>query len=152
MRVSFAFVFMFLGLLSSPCHSIVLELFGVSSKGEKVLLAEGDYFLQEQNNGRPIYIGAKRYGFCELAASEVEGEFLVRCSRRIGASPFLVYKQDLDRGKKPYYQAAEEIYKRNYPTDNESENYGPEFGGYYRCIFGCKPAYAKILVKVLYRD
>lgn len=152
MRVSFAVVFVIFGGLSNPCHSIVIELFGISAKGEKVLLAEGDYALQEQNNGRPIYTGTEKYGFCDLAAGDVEGEFLVRCSRRVGASPFLVYKSDKDQAKTAYYREAKAIYKRNFPDDSRNDNYSQDFGGYYRCISGCNPAYAKILVKVLYRD
>ncbi|MEQ1589194.1 MAG: hypothetical protein ABL902_02435 [Gallionella sp.] len=137
---------------TTPSYAMVLELFGISKSGEKVLLAEGDYALQVQNKGRVVYTGLPKYGFCELAASEVEGEFLVLCSRQIGEKPNLIYKSDKDEEKKPLYRKAKAIYKRNFRGIKESENYSRDFAGYYRCIKGCQAIYADLLVKVIYRD
>ena len=97
MRVSFAVVFVIFGGLSNPCHSIVIELFGISAKGEKVLLAEGDESDRKMLLKLLLHLGAivdiatnvnqakemasdNRYDaiFVDLHSSEMNGPDLVR--------------------------------------------------------------------------
>ena len=139
-------------LTANSSFAMTLELFGISKTGEKALIAEGDYALEVENNGRPVYTGPPKYGFCHLTAGEIDGEFLVLCSPKIGAEPTLIYKSDKDEQKTLLYRKAKAIYKRNFKEVKESENYSRDFAGYYRCIKGCRAMYVDLLVKVIYRD
>jgi hypothetical protein len=134
----------------SPVFAIDIEFFGISRGGEKALITEGAYYLQEQNNGRVVFTGPAKYGFCEPSAGDIEGEYVLRCSSEIGLKPSLVYKSDKNN-LKAYSRKAKEIYKRYFYDKTDNENLGRDFGGYYRCVQGCRAEFADVLVKLVYR-
>ena len=139
--------------IASPTFAAALQLFGVAKNGEKALIKEGDYRLEKENNGRgPIYVGPPQYGYCFLSASDMKGEFLVQCSKKIGEPPTLVYKSDLNEEQTRYHPKALAIYKKYFGATYTAENESRDYAGYYRCVKGCQRKYADLLVKVLYSD
>jgi hypothetical protein len=149
------FILILSTFISVPCSAIDIEFFGISKAGEKVIIAEADYSLQKQNDGKVVFTGSPKYGFCTPSAIEVngefKGEFLLSCAPEIGKNPTLVYKADANQEGNRNYQIARRVFKRSFSSRSENESNGRDFGGYYRCVKGCSPEFANLLVKLVYR-
>jgi hypothetical protein len=135
-----------LGLVLAPlAHAGMIEdiaYFGITKDGREVEL-KYDFASFEKKLG-DFFIGPKAYGFCKPSASKIQDEYFLYCSPSIGATPTVIYQSppytDPIKSTTALYKKAEQLCKR------VESGCGP--AKYYKCIKGCGPHVAELLVPI----